>query len=279
MKIGCHVSTVKGYLGAAQRAAALGGTAFQYFPKNPRGLAIKRYDRADAARCAAYCRERGIVSIGHSPYPANLAAQDEEQIVRTAASLRNDLEIVEACGSLGTVVHFGVYKGDDLLAGYRSIIRMLDLVLEGWDGKARLLVENQAGDHARMGTTFEELAQIRQLARYPDQIGYCLDTCHLFASGVWDGSPGGEWLRRARDSGVLTELSAVHFNDSIFESGARRDRHAALGEGQIGAEGLRAILAVPEIAAAPLVLETPQPGVHTHAAQLNRLQGWLAGDS
>lgn len=279
MHIGSHVSIRGGYKEAAVRALALGGTAYQFFPKNPRSLGVKPFDRNDAARCAAYCRERGLVSIAHAPYPVNLAADDATQRMRTVESLRNDLEIAEACGAAGVVVHFGIYKGPAILEGYRLIIGMLNEVLEGWGGAAKLLLENQAGDHAPMGTTFEELVQIRRLCAYPDKIGYCLDTCHLFASGVWDGGNEAVWADHARSLGYLDELVAVHANDSRYPSGDRKDRHAIIGEGCIGKDAFRRLLAVPEIRRAALVLETPEAAGRTHRDQITLLRAWAREDS
>jgi len=278
MRIGCHVSIRGGYAEAALRAARLGCGAFQYFPKNPRALGVKAFDRADARRCAEICRERGIVSIAHAPYPANLGAERADMRARIAASLRNDLEIAEACGSIGVVVHFGVYKGPDPLAGYRLIIDALDAALDGWNGEAKLLVENQAGDHAPMGTTPEELVQIRRLCARPDRIGFCLDTCHLFASGEWDGRNEADWFRRARELDFFAHLAAVHVNDSLFAGGMRKDRHAPLGEGRIGEEGFRRLLAAPELKRLPAILETPETDRLPLDRQMRLLREWMGED-
>ncbi|MFS0722331.1 deoxyribonuclease IV [Paenibacillus sp. 1P07SE] len=272
---GCHVSIGKGYYEAARSADKQGARAFQYFPKNPRSLAVKSFDAADGQRCARYCREHGMLSIAHSSYPANLAASDPDQARRVATSLRNDLEIAEACGSLGVVVHFGIYKGDDPLQGYRNIITALDRTLEGWSGEARLLIENQSGEHARMGMTVEELSQVRRLARYPERIGYCLDTCHLYASGEWDGQNEVSWLQRAQESGVLAELAAVHLNDSLYPSGSYKDRHAKPGEGHIGRDALRRLVTSEGLRTLPLVLETPKDADGTHRKQLDLVRSWL----
>lgn len=272
---GCHVSIGKGYYEAAKSAQQQGASSFQYFPKNPRSLTIKSWDPGDAARCARYCREHGLQSIAHSSYPANLAADDPDQSQRVVDSLRNDLDIAESCGSLGVVVHFGIYKGGDLLQGYRNIISTLDRTLQSWSGSAKLLIENQSGEHARMGMTVEELSQIRQLARQPERIGYCLDTCHLFASGEWNGQDEEPWLRRARESGVLAEMVAIHLNDSVHPSGSYRDRHARIGEGYIGSEALRRLVTTEGLRQLPLVLETPKESDATHREQLRLVRGWL----
>lgn len=274
MRYGSHLSIRKGYAAAVKEAQRLGAGAFQYFPKNPRSLAPKAFDRTDAARCSLLSRGTGIVSIAHSPYPCNLASEDEGVRERTVLSLLNDLEIAEACGSLGVVVHFGIYKGPDILQGYRNIIASLDRVTSDWSGRAKLLIENQAGDHANMGTTFEELAQIRSLSRNPERIGFCLDSCHLFASGVWNGEADAAWAETAEKLGVMREIAAVHFNDSLFPSGSRRDRHAQIGSGRIGEAGLRWLLTLPALREAPFVLETASDEDGTHTAQLKTMHDW-----
>lgn len=270
--LGSHVSIRRGYKAAAETAAGMGATAFQYFPKNPRSLGVKPFNRADAERCAAFCREHGLRSIAHSPYPGNPAHEDRQRRELTAVSLRNDLEIAEACGSVGVVVHFGSCRSSDPLEGYRNVIATIDEVVGDWDGKALLLLENQAGDHGPMGMTLEELVQVRNLSGHPERVGLCLDTCHLFASGVWDGRPSAEWLDKARATGALQALAAVHLNESRHESGSRRDRHAPIGQGAIGDEGIAWLLGLPEVRAVPIVMETPEAGGATHRDQLARLR-------
>ncbi|WP_219837517.1 deoxyribonuclease IV [Paenibacillus sp. R14(2021)] len=272
MRAGVHVSTRGGYREAARRAAAYGAEAFQYFPKNPRSLLVKAFDRSEAGRCAQYCDEHGIVSIAHSPYPTNIAAEDAGHRARTVSSLLNDLEIAEACGSLGVVVHFGVYKGPDPLEGYRNSVLTLSAVAKQWHGRAKLLIENQAGEHTFMGTTMEELAQIRGLCTDAHKIGFCLDTCHLFASGVWDGRPEAEWMDKAIALGVIDHLAAVHLNDSVYPSGEKRDRHAVIGEGFIGEAGFSWLLRHPRLAQVPFVLETPSGNEGTHKGQLDQIR-------
>lgn len=273
MRIGSHVSTRNGYREAARRAAAIGGNAFQYFPKNPRSLQIKTFDRRDAESCAEWCREHGVSSVAHGPYPVNPAAEGDAA-QRMAESTRNDLDIAEACGSIGVVVHFGVYKGTDPLQGYRNIIQWINTVTSGWKGNAKILLENQAGDHGLTGTTPEELVQIRSLCDSPEKIGFCLDTCHLYASGQW--APGGwkAFADRAGSLGYWDALAAVHLNDSRYPSGSRKDRHAVLGQGHIGEAGFRELLATPEIRAVPLLLETPESPGGSHGEQVALARRW-----
>ncbi|MBB6730344.1 deoxyribonuclease IV [Cohnella zeiphila] len=274
MKIGCHVSTRKGYEGAAREAVRLGGNAFQYFPKNPRSLRLKSFDAADAARCADWCLRNGVVSVAHGPYPVNPAAEGEIADAMAACTL-NDLAIAEACGSLGVVVHFGHDRGSDPLEAYRRIIGWMDRVLADWDGEAKLLLENMAGDHGPMGTTPEELTSIRSLCAKPGSVGFVLDTCHLFASGQWSGGDWDDFRERADRLRFWDGLTAVHLNDSRYPSGSRKDRHARIGEGHIGADGFRRLLSTPELRESPLLLETPVGTDGTHAGQLALLRDWI----
>lgn len=273
VRTGCHLSIRNGYLAAAKTAARLGAEAYQYFPKNPRSLQTKAFDPRDAEACRTFCRSAGLVSVAHAPYPVNPAA-DPERAEAAANSVRNDLAIAEACGSIGVVVHFGVCKGDDPLAGYRNVIGWLDRVLDGWTGRAKLLLENEAGDRGPFGTTPEELGQIRALCARPDAIGFCLDTCHLFASGEWDGRNTAALAARGYRTGFWDALEAVHVNDTPYPSGSRRDRHAPPGEGRIGEAGFRGLLRLPEIRRVPLLLETPVSPGYGHAEQMAALRRW-----
>lgn len=270
MKAGCHISIRGGYLAAAKTAAQIGADAFQYFPKNPRSLAIKSFDRKDAELCAAFCRERGIASIAHTPYPTNMAIDEGELRKATVASLRNDLEIADACGSVGIVVHFGKYKGKDSLQGYKNIIQCMNEVLADFSGQALLLIENQAGEGSGMGTTLEELMQVRSLSERPELIGFCFDTCHAYASGLWPAGEDG-WSRlqsHAASLGFLSLLRAVHLNDSVYPRGMGKDRHAPIGRGEIGERRFIPLLRYLRSAPLPVVLETPVHKGTTHASEI-----------
>jgi len=274
MRVGCHVSTRRGYEGAAREAVRLGGNAFQYFPKNPRSLRPKAFDKAEAARCAEWCLANGVVSIAHGPYPVNPAAEGDVADVMAACTV-NDLAIAEACGSLGVVVHFGRGRTADPLDAYRRMIGWIDRVLAGWHGRAKLLLENLAGDHGPMGTTPEELTSIRSLCAKPEAIGFVLDTCHLFASGQWNGADWDAFRERADKLGFWEALVAVHLNDSRYPAGSRKDRHARIGEGHIGADGFRRLLATPQLAETPLLLETPEGPDGTYAGQIACVKEWM----
>lgn len=269
MKVGCHISIRRGYYEAARTAVHLGAKAFQYFPKNPRGLSIKSFDPKDAAKCAEYSKSNQLISIAHSPYPVNPAVDEGELRHAIIQSLRNDLKIAEACGSLGIVVHFGKYKGSEALQGYKNIIQCMNEVLAGFEGRAKLLLENQAGDGSLMGTTFEELVQVRSLSEQPERIGFCFDTCHAFACGLWPAHGGWtELVSSAEKSGWLEQLCAVHLNDSRYGRGMHKDRHANIGLGQMGEKELAPFLQYFKKRDIPIILETPVPAGATHAEEI-----------
>jgi deoxyribonuclease-4 len=274
--IGGHYSISSGYHGAAKQALQEGATAFQYFPKNPRSLYVKQFDQQDAQRCRALCLEHGIVSIAHTPYPSNLALQHEDDRFQdTIHSLRNDLEIAEACGSLGIVVHFGIYKGENPLQGYQNIIQCINEVLSGWQGTAKLLIENQAGNHGHMGVTLEELVQIRTLCQVPHHIGYCLDTCHAFASGMWTGEKDNQFEARAEQLGFWDGLVSLHLNDSKYPALSRKDRHARIGQGHIGKLGFRTLFGIHQLKNKPMIMETETGMDGTYREDIQLARQWL----
>ncbi len=268
VSIGSHVSIRGGYVQAAKRVMEMGGTAYQYFPKNPRSLTVKTFDRRDAEACARFCREHQLLSVAHSPYPTNLAAEDQRKRELVILSILNDLEIAESCGSIGVVVHFGLYKGKDPLQGYRTIIHTLNEVLHDWEGEALILLENQSGQGARIGTTFEELVQVRQLTEKPEKIGFCLDTCHAFASGLWDGKNEKDLIDQGEQLHYFPHLKVVHLNDSAYPTRSYRDRHANIGRGCIGVQAFKQLFQAAVWEDVPLILETPKGADGTHRQEI-----------
>ncbi|MDQ0057907.1 deoxyribonuclease IV [Paenibacillus harenae] len=279
MKVGSHVTIRRGYLGAAQEAVKLGASAFQYFPKNPRSLSIKSIDLKDTGSCARYCQEHGLVSIAHTPYTTNLSIEDPELQQVTIRSILNDLAITEACGSIGLVVHFGKYKGADPLVGYKLMIDMLNQILTNWEGKSLVLIENNAGQGAKMGITLEELVQIRKLTYYPEKIGYCFDTCHAFASGLWAGHNWTTIMEKGTQLGYFDNLKAIHLNDSVYPSSSCKDRHANVGKGYIGENNMKAFLQSSVIRDLPLILETPSSQAYSHRDEIKYVYTLAAGQT
>lgn len=276
MKFGAHVSIKHGYLGAAKRAAAIGAEAFQYFPKNPRSLTIKTFNHDDARLCNQFCKENGLVSIAHTPYPTNLTpSNDKKELI--IQSLLNDLEIANACGSIGVVVHFGSHVStSDPLAGYQLMIEMLNRVLEQWKEECLILIENVAGSLGTMGTTLEELVQIRNLCQFPEKIGFCFDTCHGYSSNVWTGDNTDEFIQKVVELGYFEHLKAIHLNNSKYPVGSGKDRHANIfHQGHITEVQFGSFIQMPIFKDIPFILETPSDLGISHEEEIRQLmQNW-----
>ena len=277
MIFGSHVSIRNGYLGAAKKAVANHASAFQYFPKNPRSLSIKDFDKEDAKNCNEFCQKHHLQSIAHTPYSTSLTPSGDKQEL-TIASLLNDLEIANACGSIGVVVHYGSQISQtDPLASYHLMLAMLNGVFRQWDGDCLILLENNAGTKGALGTTLEELVQIRNLCDYPEKIGFCLDTCHAFASGLWTGGNTAELIEKGESLGYFAELKAIHLNNSKYPTGSKKDRHANIfyRNGHIHEDQLKEFITSPVFIGIPLVLETPDDEGMTHKEEIELLkQKW-----
>lgn len=275
MYVGAHVSTRGGYSGAAKAAIAMGAKAFQYFPMNPRSLSTKIVNARDSASCAEFCREHDMLSIGHAPYPLNPAADAAERDLMVSL-IKNGLEITEACGSVGLVVHFGKYVGKDPLQGYKNIIQCLNSATQGYEGASFILLENQAGEGSQLGLTLEEMVQVRKLCQRPEKIGFCLDTCHAFASGLWTSDGWAELEARGIILDYFPHLKAVHLNDSLHPFGSHRDRHANIGAGYIGLDNFRQLLSSSFLRHIPVVLETGKGSNGTHCEEISLVQTLLS---
>ncbi|MDZ5473881.1 deoxyribonuclease IV [Bacillus sp. 31A1R] len=278
MKFGCHVSIRHGYLGAAKYAHSIGANCYQYFPKNPRSLSVKEFNKEDAKLCKEFCLEHHLSSIAHTPYPTSLTPSDEKKEA-TIESLINDLEIADACGSIGVVVHYGShFDATNPLAGYQMMIEMLNTVLENWEGKCLILLENTAGKPGTMGTTLEELVQVRTLCEQPNKIGFCLDTCHAFSSSIWTGENHEELFSKGKELDYWSHLKAIHLNNSKYPSGSGKDRHENIFKGKyIAQEQFNAFITSPILKNIPFILETPSDEGVTHGNEIQQLKETWGG--
>ncbi|KHD86093.1 endonuclease IV [Heyndrickxia ginsengihumi] len=272
MKFGCHISIKDGYLGAARHALSINASAFQYFPKNPRSLSIKQYNVDDVESCKRFCFEHQLISISHTPYPTNLTPvkKKKEQIIE---SLLNDLVITDACGSVGAVVHFGNQISEtNPLASYQLMIEMLNSVLKRWNGQCKILLENNAGKPGSIGTTLEELVQVRNLCNDPEKIGFCFDTCHAFASGLWNGENWQELQTKGTELGYWEHLEVIHLNNCKYPTGSGIDRHAPIfHDGFIKEEQFSVLMSAPELKHLPFILETPHTDSNSHEEDIKQL--------
>lgn len=255
--IGCHLSSSKGYEAMARTAQDIGANTFAFFTRNPRGGATKAIDPEDIKRFESACEEIGMGTIvAHGSYTINPCSAKESVREFAREALDDDLARMECTPGQYFNMHPGSHTGQGVEVGIEQIAETLNQVITA-DQTTTLLLETMAGKGSEVGSTFEELAAIREHMDHPEKVGVCLDTCH-----VWDAG----YDIKDDLNGVLDEfdkligidhLKALHVNDSLNVCGAHKDRHARIGEGEIGADALVRVVKHPALQGLPCILETP----------------------
>ena len=234
-----------------------GGNTFAFFTRNPRGGNAKAIDPADVAKFLEIAKEHEFGKIvAHAPYTLNACAAKENLRDFARETFADDLKRMEATPGNYYNFHPGSHVGQGIEVGIQKIAEVLNAVLTE-DQTTTVLLETMSGKGSEVGSHFEELRAIMDLVEKRDKLGICLDTCH-----VWDG---GYDIVNDLD-GVLTEfdriigldhLKAIHLNDSLNPLGSHKDRHARIGEGQIGLDALVRVIRHPALEGKPFILETP----------------------
>ena len=259
MRLGGHVSSSGGIHTAVERAQALGATALQVFTQSPRTWRPTRHSDENLERFRTSAREADIEAVCHATYLINLAATDGTTFERSMAALGTTVEVAGRIGASGVVFHIGSHLGRGLDRALEQVVPALDVVLgERGDSRTWLLLENSAGPGGTIGVGVDELARVIDELGRPERVGVCLDSCHLWASGVDVADPGcvDELLAELEDRIGLERLRCLHVNDSALPLGTNRDRHANVGEGEIG-DGLAVMLGHPRLQGLPALAETP----------------------
>jgi deoxyribonuclease-4 len=282
MLIGAHMSVAGGVHTAFARAESVGCTALQIFVKNASQWRAKPLEEEHARLFAEERSRTGIDRVvAHDSYLINLGTPDPELWQRSIDALVDELERCEALGLEGLVIHPGSHVGSGEAAGLKRIAQGLRKVLHRCRGfRCRVLLETTAGQGSNLGNRFEHLARIRDGSRSPDRIGFCLDTCHVFAAGydLRTAEAVKETLDRFHAVCGLDRLGAIHLNDSLRPFASRRDRHAHIGEGEIGRKGFAGLLRDPRVADVPMILETPKgEGLKEDAKNLDLLRALASG--
>lgn len=256
-KIGCHLSSSRGFLAMAKTAEKIGANTFQFFTRNPRGGKAKAIDPEDVSAFLRKAAEMGLGPVvAHAPYTLNACGADERVREFALETMADDLARMEYLPGNYYNFHPGSHVGQGTEKGIERIAAALNAVLKP-EQKTMVLLETMAGKGSEVGRSFEELREILDRVERKELMGVCLDTCH-----VWDG---GYDIAGHLDE-VLTEfdrvigldrLKAIHLNDSLNPLGARKDRHARIGEGHIGAEALARVVTHPALKHLPFELETP----------------------
>jgi len=257
LHIGCHLSSSKGYVHMGKEALSIGANTFQFFIRNPRGGSAKAVDEQDVQAYLTLAQEKGIGTIlAHAPYTLNGCSADEKVRDFARRTMLDDLQRLEYVPGNLYNFHPGSHVGQGIETGIALIADMLDAVL--WEGMhTTVLLETMAGKGSEVGGRFEELREIIDRVELRGKLGVCLDTCHVSDAG-YDiaGDLDGVLTEFDRVIG-LDRLKAIHINDSKNPLGARKDRHAKIGEGFIGTEALARVINHPALRALPFLLETP----------------------
>ncbi len=279
--LGAHVSVAGGLPRAVERGVEIEATALQVFTKQPQRWAEPELsdEDAEAFRAAVEASPVAVVA-SHDSYLINLASEKPDLFRKSSAAFRAELERCVRLGIDHLVTHPGNATGGDRDAALARNAEALAEAIAAVPGDTTVLVETTAGSGTALGWRFDELADL--LERIPEpavgRVGVCLDTAHVFAAG-YDLAGDYEGVMASFDEAIgLERLLLVHVNDSRAPLGSRVDRHAHVGEGELGEAGFRPLMRDPRLRAVPRVLETPKEDDATasdrrNLAVLRRLAG------
>lgn len=257
LRIGSHISSSGGYMAMLERALETGANVFQFFTRNPRGGQAKALDPEDVAAFCAAAAQNGVGPVlAHASYTINPAAAREDLRVFAVETVADDLaRLSHTPGNLYNF-HPGSHVGQGMDKGIELVAAMLNSVLaEGM--QTTVLLETMAGKGSEIGGRFEELAAIIDRVERKELLGVCLDICHVFDGG-YDVRDDLDGVLAEFDRIIgLARLGAVHLNDSLNGLGSKKDRHAKIGQGNIGLEAIGRIINHPALRGLPFYLETP----------------------
>ena len=255
--IGPHISISKGFSKAAQTAVNIGANTFQFFTRNPRGGNAKAFDEKDIIKFQQIRRENKFGPLlAHAPYTMNLAGAKDEVYEFGKMVIKEDIKRMDSLGIEYMCFHPGSHVGSGIDTGIDKIANALNEAITG-DENITILLETMSGKGTEIGYSFQQVKSIIDKVKYSEKIGVCLDTCHVFSAG-YDIVNNLDSVLDEFDSIIgLDKLKAVHLNDSMMMFGAKKDRHACIGEGEIGLDAIIRFITHPKLKHLPLFLETP----------------------
>ena len=262
MLIGAHVSTAGGLANAVERGVESESDAIQVFNQSPRMWRPTNYTDDDFATFREnFGASRMEQVVIHAVYLINCASKEPEVRKKSIASLTHALRVGDGIGADGVVLHAGSRKGEPHAASMKRAAKGIAKALAGSE-TCPILLENTAGTDGPLGRDFDELAGLLDLLDGDDRVGICLDSCHLLASGYEIRTPEAldEVIEEFDAKVGLDRLRCLHLNDSKIPLGGNRDRHATLGEGEIGNAGLSVFLSDPRFEKLPTLIETGRGG-------------------
>ena len=272
--LGCHLSSAKGYAAMGRTALSIGADTFQFFTRNPRGGAAKNIAPADAAALVQMQKDGQLGPlVAHAPYTLNPCSRDERTREFAREVFTGDLQRMELTPGNFYNSPPGSHVGQGVEAGIELIAACLDAVVQP-EQHTTVLLETMSGKGSEIGGRFEELRAILDACRCKDQLGVCLDTCHVSDAG-YDIANDLDGVLAEFDRVIgLDRLKALHLNDSKNPCGAHKDRHEKIGQGYLGLETFRRILRHPALQGLPMILETPNE-LDGYAAEIALLRAGI----
>jgi deoxyribonuclease-4 len=261
MLIGAHVSTSGGLAKAIERGTELGCESIQIFNQSPRMWRPTKYGPDDFAEFREAMDNSPVEAVViHAVYLINCATKDKEMRKKSLDSLTHALRIGDGIGAAGVVLHPGAQKGEPHGPSMKRAAKVIAAAVKNSES-CPLLLEQTAGHKGLLGRDFDETAELIELAGSGKRLGLCLDSCHLFVQGydVTDAEHLSAIVDEADEKVGLERLRCLHVNDAAAPFGSNRDRHANLGKGEMGKQGLAAFLSEPRFDGLPATLETPGP--------------------
>lgn len=255
--IGNHASSSKGYAAMGRQMVKNGGNTLAFFTRNPRGGKAKELNLKDVEKFLAIAEENHFGKIvAHAPYTMNACAAKEDLRDFAREIMSDDMKRMEATPGNYYNFHPGSHVGQGVEIGIQKIAEILNDVLTE-EQSTIVLLETMAGKGSEVGGRFEEIRAIINLVEKKEKLGVCLDTCHVWDAGYDIVNHLDEVLEEFDRIIGLSNLKAIHLNDSMNGLGSHKDRHAKIGEGEIGLEALSAVTRHPALKGIPFILETP----------------------
>ena len=271
--IGCHLSASDGNVAMINTARSIGANTFAFFTRNPRGSKAKAENPADCAAAVEALKQYDFGKlVAHAAYTMNLCTADADARAFTASVLADDLRRMAALPGNFYNFHPGSHVGQGMETGISQIVDALKKALEP-QYPVTVLLETMAGKGSEVGGRFEELRAIIDGVG-SDQVGVCLDTCHIWDAG-YDIVNDLDGVLAEFDRVVgLDKLKALHLNDSKNPYASHKDRHACIGEGSLGVETFQKIMRHETLCNLPMILETPNelPGYQREIALLRSME-------
>ncbi|MDD3172314.1 MAG: deoxyribonuclease IV [Herbinix sp.] len=272
IKIGCHLSTSKGYEAMGKNALMIGANTFQFFTRNPRGSKAKNIQPQDIEKLLIIMEEKNFAKLlAHAPYTLNPCSDKAETREFAKIVMEDDLRRMEYLPGNYYNFHPGSHVGQGVEIGITYIIDLLnDIIRE--DQTTTILLETMSGKGSEIGGTFEELKQILNGVKSSDKMGICLDTCHIYDAG-YDIVNNLDMVLEEFDRIIgLEMLCAIHLNDSKNPFSSHKDRHEKIGEGSLGLSTFEHIINHPKLRNLPMFLETPNE-LDGYAKEIAMLKG------